>query len=53
MTKWLLALKENGGVIQINFGSSFVTSAAGAWGDKMKAARKQAKGRVWRKRTTS
>ncbi|WP_419182653.1 dipeptidase [Pseudoalteromonas spongiae] len=41
--KMLLALKENGGVIQINFGSSFVTSAAGAWGDKMKAARKQAK----------
>ncbi len=32
----LLALKENGGVIQINFGSSFVTSKAGAWYDQMK-----------------
>ena len=41
--KMLLALKENGGVIQINFGSSFVTSAAGAWGDKMKAARNKTK----------
>lgn len=40
--KMLLALKQNGGVIQINFGSSFVTSTAGAWGNKMKAERKQA-----------
>ncbi len=37
--KMLLALKKNGGVIQINFGSSFVTSAAGAWSTKMKEQR--------------
>ncbi|MBQ4839939.1 dipeptidase [Pseudoalteromonas luteoviolacea] len=30
----LLALKKNGGVIQINFGSSFVTSASRTWSDK-------------------
>ncbi|MBU2972722.1 dipeptidase [Pseudoalteromonas sp. C2R02] len=40
--KMLLALKENNGVIQINFGSSFVTSAAGAWSKQMKAKRSQA-----------
>lgn len=34
----LKALKKNGGVIQINFGSSFVTAQAGAWYDKRKAA---------------
>jgi membrane dipeptidase len=32
----LLALKENGGVIQINFGSSFVTAKAGSWGKQLK-----------------
>jgi membrane dipeptidase len=36
----LLALKENGGVIQINFGSSFVTSKAGAWG-KQRTSKKE------------
>lgn len=40
--KMLLALKNNNGVIQINFGSSFVTSAAGAWSKKMKAKRSEA-----------
>ena len=40
--KMLLALKENNGVIQINFGSSFVTSAAGAWSKQMKAKRSEA-----------
>lgn len=40
--KMLLALKDNNGVIQINFGSSFVTSAAGAWSKKMKAKRTEA-----------
>lgn len=40
--KMLLALKENGGVIQINFGSSFVISAAGAWGDAMRKAKQEA-----------
>ena len=39
--KMLLALKDNGGVIQINFGSSFVTATAGAWGDQFKAKRKE------------
>ncbi|WP_372761110.1 dipeptidase [Pseudoalteromonas sp.] len=39
----LLALKENGGVIQINFGSSFVTSKAGAWYDQMKNKKEAAK----------
>lgn len=38
----LLALKKNGGVIQINFGSSFVTSASRGWYDKRKAAKKAA-----------
>jgi membrane dipeptidase len=38
----LLALKDNNGVIQINFGSSFVTSAAGAWSKQMKAKRSEA-----------
>jgi len=33
----LLALKKNGGVIQINFGSSFVTSKAGSWYDLFKS----------------
>ena len=33
----LLALKKNGGVIQINFGSSFVTSKAGNWYDQFKS----------------
>ena len=33
----LLALKKNGGVIQINFGSSFVTSKAGSWYDQFKS----------------
>jgi len=37
----LLALKKNGGVIQINFGSSFVIASAGAWGDQFKAKRKE------------
>jgi len=40
--KMLLALKKNDGVIQINFGSSFVTSAAGAWSKQMKAKRTEA-----------
>lgn len=35
----LLALKKNGGVIQINFGSSFVTSQAGSWYNQLKAAK--------------
>ena len=39
--KMLLALKDNGGVIQINFGSSFVTATAGAWGDQFKAKRSE------------
>jgi membrane dipeptidase len=39
----LLALKKNGGVIQINFGSSFVTSASRSWYDKRNAAQKVAK----------
>jgi membrane dipeptidase len=38
----LLALKKNGGVIQINFGSSFVTSASRGWYDKRKEAQKAA-----------
>ncbi|ODS15738.1 dipeptidase [Pseudoalteromonas tetraodonis] len=33
----LLSLKKNGGVIQINFGSSFVTSKAGSWYDQLKS----------------
>ncbi|MGX1113194.1 membrane dipeptidase [Pseudoalteromonas sp. MBR-15] len=35
----LLALKKNGGVIQINFGSSFVTAQAGSWYDQLKTAK--------------
>ena len=35
----LLALKKNGGVIQINFGSSFVTAQAGSWYDQLKSAK--------------
>ena len=40
----LKALAKNGGVIQINFGSSFVTAKAGAWYDKRDEAQKAAKG---------
>ncbi len=36
----LKALAKNGGVIMINFGSSFVTSQARGWYDKLNAARK-------------
>lgn len=39
----LLALKKNGGVIQINFGSSFVTAKAGAWGKQLKSKKESAK----------
>ncbi|PCK31586.1 dipeptidase [Pseudoalteromonas piscicida] len=39
----LKALAKNGGVIQINFGSSFVTAKAGAWYDKRDEAQKAAK----------
>ncbi|MFY8275502.1 dipeptidase [Pseudoalteromonas sp. SSDWG2] len=39
----LLALKKNGGVIQINFGSSFVTSSANSWYDRRDEARDAAK----------
>ena len=39
----LLALKENGGVIQINFGSSFVTAKAGSWGKQLKSTKESAK----------
>ncbi|MCG9760616.1 MULTISPECIES: dipeptidase [Pseudoalteromonas] len=39
----LKALAKNGGVIQINFGSSFVTAKAGAWYDKRDEAQKEAK----------
>ncbi|MGO2011426.1 MAG: dipeptidase [Pseudoalteromonas sp.] len=39
----LLALKENGGVIQINFGSSFVTAKAGTWGKQLKSSKESAK----------
>jgi membrane dipeptidase len=38
----LLALKKNGGVIQINFGSSFVTSNANSWYSKRDEAQKEA-----------
>ncbi|TMP77540.1 peptidase M19 [Pseudoalteromonas phenolica] len=41
----LLALKKNGGVIQINFGSSFVTNASRGWYDKRKEAQKAAEDR--------
>ncbi|MBG9999635.1 dipeptidase [Pseudoalteromonas sp. NSLLW24] len=39
----LLALKENGGVIQINFGSSFVTAKAGSWGKQLKNTKESVK----------
>ena len=39
----LLALKKNGGVIQINFGSSFVTAKAGSWYDQLKSAKAEKK----------
>ncbi|MEI8644099.1 dipeptidase [Pseudoalteromonas sp. Hal040] len=39
----LLALKKNGGVIQINFGSSFVTAQAGSWYDQLKSAKAEKK----------
>jgi membrane dipeptidase len=43
--KMVLALKENGGLIQINFGSSIVTSSSRNWydqlNDKKDAAKKQ------------
>ncbi|CCQ09267.1 Zn-dependent dipeptidase [Pseudoalteromonas luteoviolacea B = ATCC 29581] len=38
----LKALKKNGGVIQINFGSSFVTSNANSWYDQRDEAQKEA-----------
>ncbi len=38
----LKALAKNGGVIQINFGSSFVTSKANGWYDKRDEAQKEA-----------
>ncbi|AOT06501.1 dipeptidase [Pseudoalteromonas luteoviolacea] len=41
----LLALKKNGGVIQINFGSSFVTSASRTWYDKRSEAEQEATSR--------
>lgn len=40
--KMIEALAKNGGVIQINFGSSFVVSQANQWGLKFKAAAKAA-----------
>ena len=40
--KMIQALAKNGGVIQINFGSSFVVSQANQWGLKFKAAAKAA-----------
>ena len=39
----LLALKKNGGVIQINFGSSFVTAKAGSWGKQLKSTKESCK----------
>jgi len=36
----ILALGENGGVIQINFGSTFVTKRANAWSKKRSTAQK-------------
>jgi len=39
----LLALKKNGGVIQINFGSSFVTAKAGSWYDQLESAKAEKK----------
>ncbi|KZN58514.1 dipeptidase [Pseudoalteromonas luteoviolacea] len=41
----LLALKKNGGVIQINFGSSFVTSSSRSWYHKRSAEEKEATSR--------
>ncbi|WP_299080913.1 dipeptidase [uncultured Paraglaciecola sp.] len=35
------ALGKNGGVIQINFGSTFVTKRANAWSNNLKAKRKE------------
>jgi membrane dipeptidase len=35
----IVALAKNGGVIQVNFGSSFLTQAAREWYDRMDAAR--------------
>lgn len=40
--KMIQALAKNGGVIQINFGSSFVVSQANQWGLQFKAAAKAA-----------
>ena len=40
--KMIQALAKNGGVIQINFGSSFVVSQANQWGLQLKAAAKAA-----------
>ena len=40
--KMIQALAKNGGVIQINFGSSFVISQANQWGLQFKAAAKAA-----------
>ncbi|MFY8326639.1 dipeptidase [Pseudoalteromonas sp. ZZD1] len=39
----LLALKKNGGVIQINFGSSFVTSSSRNWYDQLNDKKDSAK----------
>ena len=39
----LLALKKNGGVIQISCGSSFVTAKAGSWYDQLKSAKAEKK----------
>lgn len=39
----LLALKENGGVIQINFGSSFVTANSRTWYDQLNSKKDNAK----------
>lgn len=38
--KMIKALGENGGVIQINFGSTFVTKRANAWSNKRSAGQK-------------
>lgn len=37
----LVALKKNGGVVQINFGSSFITEEANKYRDKLKVAVKE------------
>lgn len=39
----LLALKKNGGVIQINFGSSFVTASSRTWYDQLNSKKDSAK----------